>query len=118
MPKRSSRIRSFANAQARYEQGLTPTRLANVLPKLMAKHGFQRTLSNEKLQAAWKQAVGPELVADTMPATKRRGVLEVRVRHSILIQELSFQMTELLAELNKLAPDEKITRLRFVTGDW
>ena len=118
MPKRPSRIRSFPSAQARYEQGLTPTKLANVLPKLMAKHGFQRSVSNEKLQAAWNQAVGPELAADTMPGTKRRGVLEIRVRHSLLIQELSFRVTELLADLNKLAPDEKITRLRFVTGNW
>jgi hypothetical protein len=72
--------------------------------------------SSEKLQTAWSEAVGQNLVADTMPVGKRYGVLEVWARHCIHIQELSFRTTELLATLNKLLPGEKITRLRFLTG--
>ena len=46
----------------------------------------------------------------------RRGVLEVWVQNSTLVQELSFEKTRLLKTLAQLVPDEKIRDLKFRVG--
>lgn len=46
----------------------------------------------------------------------RRGVLEVLVANSTVMQELSFEKTRLVARLAELVPEEKIRDLKFRVG--
>jgi len=93
-----------------------PRKFADVLAELMAKRGYSRQRSRTDLADAWRTAAG-ELIADhSRPGLVRRGTLEVIVTHSALLQELSFQKGNILAKLQELAPQEKISELRFRVG--
>lgn len=101
----------------RYERNLTPSSLGNIIPQLMSRYGYHRELGLEKLQNAWNEVLGKN-AEKTRLGSKKRGTLEVMVPHNILLQELSFQGTEILAKLRELVPEEKITKLRFVIGNF
>ena len=62
------------------------------------------------------RAVGDALAEHTRPGRTRRGVLEVTVRNSTVMQELVFQKTELIQILTDRLPDAKISDLRFRVG--
>ena len=59
----------------------------------------------------------PSMVGiNSRPGNVRRSVLEVTVRNSAVLQELTFQKTQLLGELSRLLPDQNIRDLRFRIG--
>lgn len=66
---------------------------------------------------AWAEAAGPEIAAETRPATLQRGVLVVEVRSSGLLAELQgFRHGEILARLLAAEPTGKVNGLRFRPG--
>ena len=93
-----------------------PQPIANVLAELMARRGYARLQSGSNCADAWREAAGEQLAACSRAGQIKRGVLEVIVTSSILMQEMSFQKAGLLAKLTELLPDEKIRDLRFRVG--
>ncbi len=93
-----------------------PKKIANVLAQLITKRGYGRIQSTRDFTTVWQAAVGPTLSPFTQPGTLKRGKLEVTVTNSAVIQELTFQKRQILAELNRQLPDAKITDLRFRIG--
>jgi predicted nucleic acid-binding Zn ribbon protein len=93
-----------------------PETIGNILSELMARHGIARIQSTEQLESAWRQAAGPLAGQYTRVGAIRRGVLEVVVANSTLVQELGYQKNEILAGLQKLLPDMGIKCLRFKAG--
>jgi len=89
-----------------------PKRIADIVNGLLAKRGYAQLQSNEQLEASWKQAVGA-MASDSKPAKIRRGVLEVAVRNSIVLQELTFRKRELLSKLESIYSGDAILDLRF-----
>ncbi|MCX7417185.1 MAG: DUF721 domain-containing protein [Planctomycetia bacterium] len=64
------------------------------------------------LAGAWQQAA-PENMRDlSQPGLVRRGVLDVFVSHSALVQEMGFSKRQIIATLNELVPAEGITDIR------
>jgi len=94
-----------------------PETIGNILSELMARRGFARIQSTEALETAWRQAAGPLAAQYTRVGSIRRGVLEIIVANSTLVQELGYQKQEILAELQQLLPDEAIKCLRFKVGN-
>ena len=94
-----------------------PETIGNILSELVARRGFARIQSAEALETAWRQAAGPLAAQYTRVATIRRGVLEVIVANSTLVQELGYQKLDILAALQQLLPDEGIKCLRFRVGN-
>ena len=94
-----------------------PQTIGNILSELMARRGFARVQSTEALETAWRQAAGPLAAAYTRVGAIRRGVLEVVVANSTLVQELGYQKQEILAALQQLLPEENIKCLRFRAGN-
>jgi predicted nucleic acid-binding Zn ribbon protein len=94
----------------------TPQPIADVLAQLMARRGYARQAAAASSEAAWREAVGQALARVTRPGNIRRGVLEVFVANSTLLQELAFQKTQLLDRLRQLQPDDSIRDLRFRVG--
>jgi len=93
-----------------------PHKIADVLNELLARRGFARVQATEKLHRAWQSAAGEVLAAHSKVCGLRRGVLEVRVANSALLQELSFRKVALLRDLIREAPDESIQDVRFRLG--
>jgi predicted nucleic acid-binding Zn ribbon protein len=87
-----------------------------VLNHLLARRGYARIQSALAFEQAWKQAAGAGLAADTRPGNVKRGVLEITVRNSSVLQELTFQKKQLLAKLQSQTTDPPIRDLRFRIG--
>jgi predicted nucleic acid-binding Zn ribbon protein len=92
-----------------------PLRLGEVLPQLMARRGYARLIGAEDYSEAWRQVAGA-LAQVSRPGILRRGVLQITVSHSAAVQELTFQKKQLLQDLCKELPEQKIRDLRFVVG--
>ena len=89
-----------------------PTSIGRIVQRLMARTGYDRERAAAGLAAAWQAAAPEALKAASRPGLVRRGVLEVFVSHSALVQELGFQKREVLARLTALVPDAGITDIR------
>jgi predicted nucleic acid-binding Zn ribbon protein len=92
-----------------------PQRIADVISGLLARRGYARVQSAAASEAAWREAAG-HLAAKTRPGNVKRGVLEVIVLNSTVLQELTFQKKRIVQRLAELLPDEKIRDVRFRVG--
>ena len=90
--------------------------VGNVLSQLLAKRGYAQIQTAANCDAAWREAVGEKLALHTRPGTVRRGVLEVLVRNSTVLQELAFVKTKVVKILVKLVPEQNIRDVRFRVG--
>ena len=82
------------------------------MSRLLARTGYDRQQGRNLVDEAWRQ-VAPEGFRDASQAgLVRRGVLEVFVSHSALVQEMGFCKRELVARLGELLPQEGITDIR------
>jgi len=97
-----------------YQRG--PQRIADTLSGLMARRGYAQEHSTSERDAAWEKAVGGSFARHSRPANLRRGVLEITVRNSSVMQELTFRKKQVLKKLLELLPDLKIRDLRFRVG--
>jgi len=86
------------------------------LPELIARRGYGRVQGAASCKAAWRQAAGEFTARYTRLGMLRRGVLEITVANSTMVQELTFQKPALLEALATLLPGEGIKDLRFRTG--
>ena len=93
-----------------------PQKLADALAQVMARRGYARVQASAELGDVWNSAAGEKLAACSRPGNLRRGVLEVTVANSAVMQELEFMKRKILKELSQLAPDQKIRNLRFRIG--
>lgn len=94
-----------------------PERLGPVLSRLFALRGWGRKQGRLQLERAWAEAAGPEHAAQTRVGALRRGVLEIVVASSVLLQELaSYHKRRLLEQLRRRLPGVTLTDLRFRAG--
>ncbi len=94
-----------------------PQPIGEVFSRLMARRGFAHVQQSQDCQQALDQAVGGEFAAQCRPGRYLRGVLEVIVANSAVLQEFTFRKRRLLAQLNELLPQYKIRDLRFRIGE-
>lgn len=97
------------------ERGGEPRRISDIVSSLMASRGYGRLQGAKELREAWEQASG-RWTAQTRPGNCQRGVLEVVVTNSVILQELNFQKANLLKRLQELVPEQKVRDLRFRLG--
>ena len=93
-----------------------PKPVRDVLSQLLAKRGYAQVQTAACCDAAWQQAVGQKLAADSRPGNVKRGVLEVLVRNSVTLQELGFVKVKAVRVLAKLIPEQQIRDVRFRVG--
>ncbi len=94
-----------------------PELLGEILSRLFTARGWGRRQERLRLEQAWAGAAGPEQAKQTQVSNLRRGVLEIVVGNSVLLQELAhFQKRRLLEELRKRLPGLTIIDLRFRNG--
>ncbi len=111
------------------------SQFGTILPSIIAKYGLGRKISVERFHEAWDAALTTvfgaaenEFSSDAFgeegpsrlemfrkyarPANFRGGVLRIEVVSNLLAGELQYSTPELLAELRRLLPHEKIERLK------
>lgn len=93
-----------------------PKAMGDVMSRLLTSRGYAHVQSAAACESAWREAVGPAIAPHTRPGNVRRGVLEVLVASSSVMQELAFVKAKVLKQLAQLAPDQKIRDVRFRVG--
>ncbi len=96
--------------------GHHPWHISDVLTELMVRCGYTRRQWAAALEKAWCEAAGSRVASATRIGCIRRGVLEILVGSSPLLQELAFQKLDLLQRLHQLLPDQPIHDLHFRLG--
>lgn len=94
------------------DSGRGPRPIGNLVSRLLARTGWDRERAGESLEEAWRSAAPEMLRAASRAGTVRRGVLEVFVSHSALVQEMGFHKRQTLLRLAELLPEEGITDIR------
>src|SRR6516165_139461 len=94
-----------------------PRTLSEILGELFAVRGYGRLHARHELEAAWNTAVGEPYCRQTRLGEVRRGVLNVTVAHSTLLEELAaFRKPALVAALRPGAPATTIHDIQFRVG--
>ena len=77
-----------------------PENIADILGRLFMSRGWGRKNDRMRLESAWADVAGPELMKSTRVLGLKRGVLEVDVRNAVMLSELTqFHKRGLLAKL-------------------
>jgi predicted nucleic acid-binding Zn ribbon protein len=96
-----------------------PENIADILGRMFVSRGWGRKNDRMRLEAAWADVAGEDLLKNTRVLGLRRGVLEVEVRNAVLLSELTqFHKRGLLAKLRKALPGVTLTDLKFRAGAW
>ncbi|MGA0039242.1 MAG: DUF721 domain-containing protein [Pirellulales bacterium] len=93
-----------------------PRAIGNVVSGLMARFGYDREQATSQLESAWNEVVPETLRSGSRAGLVRRGVLEVVVTHSVLVQELGFHKRDLIRRLQQIVPSEGIADIRCRVG--
>jgi predicted nucleic acid-binding Zn ribbon protein len=94
-----------------------PQSIGRIVGRLLARTGYDREQADEAIAAAWRQAVPAALASHSRPGRVRRGVLEVFVSHSAVVQEFAFQKAAVLERLRLAMPAAAITDIRCRLSD-
>jgi predicted nucleic acid-binding Zn ribbon protein len=96
-----------------------PELVGEILSRLFTARGWGRRQDRLRLEQAWAEAAGADLLPHTRVGGLRRGVLEVLVNHAVLLQELAhYHKRRLLGELRQRLVGVTVTDLRFKAGAW
>lgn len=114
-PRRFTRA---ANGEPRTNGPRGPQKMGEVISALLSRKGYAHLQSGLELTTAWEEAVGQPHCQASRAGGVKRGVLEVVVKSSIVLQELTFRKKKLVALLVKSLPEHQITDLRFRVGTW
>ena len=91
-----------------------PKQIGDLLGRVLARYGCTQTTAQLELERAWNEAAGDRIRTRTRVGSLRRGVLEILVDNSVLLQELeSFQKQTLLLKMQQSVQHNKIESLRF-----
>ena len=94
-----------------------PKAVSDILAELFAAKGLARLGAAKALEDAWNAAVGEPRCKLTKLGEVRRGVLNVTVAHSALLEELAaFDKSRLLKALRESVPDLSVLDIRFRVG--
>jgi len=107
--------RNQAQRKGRQSRRRGPEKLSNILADLIIQRGYARQMTASEFQEAWKKSAKGLLANGSRPGTIRNGVLEVIVRNSTLMQELTFEKKHIIKKLNEEL-EHVITDLRFRIG--
>ena len=93
-----------------------PQKAAEIVAQLMARRGYGRINGSAVTEEAWTAAAGEKFAGKTRVGELKRGKLEIHVRNSAVLQELTFAKKKILKSLLASMPEAKITDLKFRVG--
>ena len=75
-----------------------------MIAQLVSRRGYAQIRAAGERDEVWQRVAGEELGRMTQVSALRRGVFEVLVANSLLMQELTFRKEELLTDLQAGTP--------------
>lgn len=94
-----------------------PQLLSDILGELIVVRGYSRAHARRVLENAWNEAVGEPDCYQTRIGEVRRGILNVTVAHSALLEELvAFRKAQLVGFLQSSTLGIAIHDIRFQVG--
>jgi hypothetical protein len=97
-------------------RGRGPVPIGEVVSKLLSRGGYAQGQQALELRRAWHDVAGCQFSHRTRVGSLRRGVLEIFVANSSLLQELTFKKHQFLRQLLERVPDKTLTDIRFRIG--
>ncbi len=91
-------------------------KIGEILPQLMARRGYAEQQQSNALEKAWHTAAGGTFSKHTRVGRIRGGVMEVIVRNSAILQELTFRKAQLVRKLTNELSENKVSDLKFRIG--
>lgn len=91
-------------------------KMGDVISQLLVKRGYANVQQANTLDALWNAAVGQRFASQTKACQVKRGVLEVMVSNSAVMQELVFVKAKLIKTLTTTAAEHQIKDIRFRVG--
>lgn len=92
-----------------------PQKIGDVIADLMARRGYAQQEVQEECRLAWEEVAGT-LAKFSRATDVKRGVLQVVVSNSVVMQEMTFRKQQLVEELQQALPEHSIKDLRFRIG--
>jgi predicted nucleic acid-binding Zn ribbon protein len=93
--------------------------IKDILARMFTLRGWGRRSARLHLERAWANAIEAHQRDQTRVLCLKRGVLEIEVNDSVLMQELAnFHRKRLLESLKKSLPNEHVKELKFRPGTW
>lgn len=115
-PEPSSELRELQQIIENHGGGpRAPQPIAEVLARLMARRGYGHIQTAHDWSEVWKDLAG-NLATHSRVGKFSRGVLDIVVRNSAMMQELTFRKKALLQGLQQQRPDARLKDLRFRVG--
>ena len=93
-----------------------PKNTENLINQIITRRGIAAEQSNHQLQGIWDSIVPGDVANQTKVGSVRRGILEVTVGNSGLMQVLGFSKDEYLKQLVQQLPNQNIKDIRFRIG--
>lgn len=99
-----------------------PKRIGNIVAQLVQRKGYAQIRAAGEREEAWQTALkeqgGDQWTGTTRVVSLRRGVFEVQVVNSLMIQELTFRKETLLERLQDALPEDGVKRIKFTVGQF
>ncbi|WP_283435511.1 DUF721 domain-containing protein [Neorhodopirellula lusitana] len=108
MLKKTSKTKAEAD-----ERGKGPRKIGTVVSQLMSRRGYASVAVEHAMTASVVASVGPQLATSIQIGKLNRGVLQIFVPDSVVMQELTFQKRKMIKRLLKDHPQAKIKDIRF-----
>lgn len=103
-------------SRATQDAASRPQPIKEVLAELILRRGYAREQSAAAFDAAWRAAAGEFMAGHTRCGLLRRGVLEIVVANSLMMQEITFRKAALVTELVRLLPSAQIKDIKLRVG--
>jgi len=99
------------------DRGGPAERVGDILKRVLKDAGLDRPEQHGEIAEAWRDVAGPDVAAETVVLSFRKGVLTIQVSSAPLLSELTtYQREELLAGLRVRLAGTFIDQLRFRLG--
>ena len=88
----------------------------SIVNRLLARKGYAQVEERDQIQALWNQVVGDRIARHSRCGRLLRGTMEVYVANSLVLSELTFDKSNILARLQKESLGKAIQDLKFRLG--
>ena len=99
------------------DRGGPAERVGDILKRVLKDAGLDRPEKHGEIAEAWRDVAGPDVAAETVVLSFRKGVLTIQVSSAPLLSELTtYQREELLAGMRVRLAGTFVDQLRFRLG--
>ena len=88
-----------------------PQHIGPIIKRLIKAYRLRGNLLEQDVSKCWEEIMGKSLIKETESINLHNGVLRVKVRSSVLRQELSYSKDLLITKINGMLGDEHIKNL-------